>query len=144
MKNIKSTTLSIVLGLVLAAGITYAWTANWHDPATWVSNGSVIQADKLGESLQYLYDRDVAQQSQIDALQSGTDGADGADGASAPAETCSTALSCSSMGCGHPGSGGSSCSGFVQYPGGYDCNSGMYVDMNFVPRSCCTYKTVCE
>lgn len=83
LESIKNTALTIALGIMLAAGITYAWSANWHDPATWVSDGSVIQADKLGESLQYLYDENEARKQEIANL-SNMVGVDGADGASAP------------------------------------------------------------
>ncbi len=54
-KNISIAVVSLALGMVLAGGVAYAWNAMWHDPSTWVSEGSVIDAQKMGESLQYLY-----------------------------------------------------------------------------------------
>ena len=56
MKSAKVVSLSVALGLLLATGAVYAWSAQWHDPASWISDGAIIQADKLGESLQYLYE----------------------------------------------------------------------------------------
>ena len=78
MNNLKSTTLIIALGILLAGGITFA-TAVWQGTA-WITNGATISADRLKADLDYLYERDIAQQAQIDALQNGLAGADGADG----------------------------------------------------------------
>jgi hypothetical protein len=51
--NIKSTILSLVVGLFLAAGITYAWNATWHG-TSWISSGETISAQKVAENFEYL------------------------------------------------------------------------------------------
>lgn len=56
MQNIKVLILSLLIGVTLAASITYAaWSTNtWHDPNSWISNGATISAQKIAENFAYL------------------------------------------------------------------------------------------
>ena len=54
--NIKNWTLSLILGLVLAGGITFAWNAVWHG-TDWIDSGKIITAKELAEDLEYLKKR---------------------------------------------------------------------------------------
>lgn len=56
-KFIQNTIVAFSIGLLFSAGSVSAWSAIWHTPSSWISNGAIVQADKLGESLQYLYNR---------------------------------------------------------------------------------------
>ncbi len=47
-----------VAGVVFASGLVYAWNAVWHG-TDWIKSGAVIESKKLGESLQYLYEKTV-------------------------------------------------------------------------------------
>ncbi len=60
LKTILSKTsylaLSLVVGIALAAGITFAaWTATWHDPNDWAQSGKTISAQEIAENFEYLY-----------------------------------------------------------------------------------------
>ena len=60
MQNLKTITLSLVIGIALAGGLTFAaisppWdTDTWHSPSEWISNGATISAQKIAENFEYL------------------------------------------------------------------------------------------
>ena len=54
VKILKNLSFSLIIGLTLAAGITFAWNAVWHG-TDWVKRGNVIKSKELGETLEYLY-----------------------------------------------------------------------------------------
>lgn len=56
-KYIQIFVIVLFFSIGVFAGTAQAWSAIWHSPAGWVVDGAAIQADKLGETLQYLYER---------------------------------------------------------------------------------------
>ena len=52
MQTLKTTLLSIIIGITLAGGITYA-AVIWNGTA-WITNGSIISATSLKQNLDYL------------------------------------------------------------------------------------------
>ncbi len=59
-KSLKNISLSFIIGLTLATGITFAWNAVWHG-TDWIKPGGVISAQKIGESLEFLFNHSVPQ-----------------------------------------------------------------------------------
>ncbi len=55
-KTFRVTTFSLLLGLLLAASITLAWSAIWHGTA-WIQPGRVISADGIAENFEFLYQK---------------------------------------------------------------------------------------
>lgn len=55
MKNLKNTTLTIALGILLAGGLTFA-AAVWQG-TDWINDGDVISAVKTKANFDYLYER---------------------------------------------------------------------------------------
>ncbi len=55
MQNSKILTLSLMIGLALTAGITFA-TATWQN-TDWISDGSAISTSKMKDNFDYLYER---------------------------------------------------------------------------------------
>lgn len=56
--HIRQTIIVAALGVLLAAGITFAWGTNtWNEPNDWVADGGVISAQKLGQNLRNLNKR---------------------------------------------------------------------------------------
>lgn len=53
--------LAFLLGLSLATATTYAWSATWNG-TSWITNGGVIDAQKIAENLEYL-------KNKVDALE---------------------------------------------------------------------------
>ena len=51
--NIKYWTLSLIIGVLLASGFTYAWNIKWHG-TNWVGGGKVIKAREIAENFEYL------------------------------------------------------------------------------------------
>lgn len=92
MMHKTKTFVSIVAlaALFVGGGIAYAWSAVWHSPSSWISEGSIIDSQKMGESLQYLYDQVTALTASIADLNDAVDGIDGVDGTSDGPGTCVT------------------------------------------------------
>ena len=55
-KSLKSIFLSLIIGLTLASGVTFAWNAVWHG-TDWIKSGDVIKAKEIAENFEYLYKR---------------------------------------------------------------------------------------
>lgn len=62
-KSFRNLGLSLFVGLILSAGITFAWNAVWHG-TDWIQNGTIINAQKTAENFECL-------KSSIEALSSG-------------------------------------------------------------------------
>ncbi len=54
--SIKNIFLSLIIGLALATGTTFAWDAIWQG-TNWIKTGAVISAQKIAENFEYLYSR---------------------------------------------------------------------------------------
>ncbi len=60
MTSIKIVLMVFAFAFAVFGGIygANAWSGNnWNDPADFVKSGNVIQAQKVGQNFQYLYDR---------------------------------------------------------------------------------------
>ena len=68
MKNLKTTTLVIALGVLLAGGVTFA-AAVWQG-TDWITTGSVISAEKIKANFDYLFEQldDVGGEGGADTL----------------------------------------------------------------------------
>lgn len=60
IQNLKTIIPSLIIGLTLSAGVTFAaWATDvWNPTDNWVADGGVISAQKLAENLEYLKYRD--------------------------------------------------------------------------------------
>ena len=56
IKNISKKTLLIVVGVLLGASFSVFAAATWQG-TDWISNGSIISAQKVKDNFQYLYER---------------------------------------------------------------------------------------
>ncbi len=56
MQSLKTLTYSLIIGLTLAGGITFAaWATNvWNPTDDWIQDGSAISAQKIAENFEYL------------------------------------------------------------------------------------------
>ncbi len=45
-----------VAGIIFASSLVYAWNAIWHG-TDWVRPGAIIESQKIGENMQYLYEQ---------------------------------------------------------------------------------------
>ncbi len=64
IKGFKNLSLSLIVGLVLASGLTFAWNAVWHG-TDWVQSGKIITPKEIGENFAYL-------KQEIDGLKNAT------------------------------------------------------------------------
>ncbi len=56
VKISKKFFLSLLFGLGLAAGFSFAWNAVWHG-TDWIQSGAMIESKKIAENFEYLYSR---------------------------------------------------------------------------------------
>ncbi len=58
MEKIRKYLPSLLIGLLLAAGITFAWNAVWNG-TNWIQSGYVVTSKEIGENFEFLYRHSV-------------------------------------------------------------------------------------
>ncbi len=67
IKNISKKTLLVVVGVLLGASFSAFAAATWQG-TDWISNGSIISAQKVKDNFQYLYERVTGNTTEINNL----------------------------------------------------------------------------
>ena len=67
LKNISKKTILIILGIVVGASASIYAAATWQG-TKWIKDGSVISSNKMSNNFNYLYEKDIKQDTKINNL----------------------------------------------------------------------------